>query len=108
MGLLARGHSARAVARTLRCAPSSVTRWQRAYRARGRAALRVTRSQGRSPRLSAAEVRSLRALLEAGPRASGLPGDSWTAARACFLIESRFGERYHPRHVARLLRRFSH
>jgi transposase len=105
MDLLARGFSPSRVARILSCAPSSVTRWRDAYRRRGRGALIVRKSPGRPPRLAPSERQELRLLLERGARVNGFASDVWTAARVAFLIESRFGVRYHPRHVSRLLRR---
>jgi len=39
-----------------------------------------------------------------GPRAAGFTTDLWTLARVAQVIENRFGVKYHPGHVWRILR----
>lgn len=101
--LLKKGLSLNEVARRLGCAPSSVMRWRDAVEREGPKGLKVRPTPGRPPKLSAPERRKLEEVLLAGPRASGYRTDLWTTARVASVIRSRFGVRYHPDHVGRLL-----
>jgi transposase len=91
------------VARRLGCAPSSVMRWRDAVERLGPEGLKVRTSPGRPPKLSARERAKLEKVLLAGPVASGYRTDLWTTARVAGVIRKRFGVRYHPDHVGRLL-----
>ena len=44
-------------------------------------------------------------MFAAGPRAFGFDKDRWTTARLAQAIEGRFGTRYDPDHVGRLMHR---
>lgn len=101
--LLKKGLSLNEVARRLGCAPSSVMRWRDAVAREGPEGLRVRLSPGRPPKLAASERLKLQEVLLAGPRASGYRTDLWTTARVASMIRRRFGVRYHPDHVGRLL-----
>lgn len=90
------------VARILGVAPSSVHRWRRMARRRG--GLRAKSVPGRPRRMSDEQLRQLRTLLRQGAVAHGWPSQWWTALRVTILIERRFGIKYHPDHVRRLLR----
>jgi transposase len=101
--LVKKGMSLNEVARRLGCAPSSVMRWRDAVEREGPQGLKVRTSPGRPPKLSAPERLKLQEVLLAGPLASGYPTDLWTTARVASVIRKRFGVRYHPDHVGRLL-----
>jgi len=103
LALVKKGLSLNAVARRIGCAPSSVMRWRDAVRKRGPEGVRVRSSPGRPPKLSAAQRRQLVKVLLAGPLAQGYRTDVWTTARVAQVIRKRFGVRYHPDHVGRLL-----
>src|SRR5205823_8787949 len=60
---------------------------------------------GPTPGLTDADLRRLEGLLVKGAKAHGWPNDLWTAARVARLIERRFGLRYHPEHVRKILKR---
>jgi transposase len=94
-----------AIARAVSANPSSVLRWQRAYREQGRAGLRAKPVPGRPPRLSSKQLTALAKLLVDGPLAAGYKTDLWTLARIARLIKQHFGIRYHPGHVWKLLRK---
>ena len=51
-----------------------------------------------------AELAALPALLAAGAEAFGFRGEVWTTKRVAAVIAVRFGVRYHPAHISRLLR----
>jgi hypothetical protein len=44
-------------------------------------------------------------MFAAGPQAAGLDSDRWTTARLAEAIYNRFGVRYDPDHVGRLMHR---
>lgn len=93
------------IARELKVARQTVSRWVRLYRECGREALRQAGRAGRLPKLGAAQLRQLeKMMLLAGPEASGYPTPLWTCPRVSGLIEAEFGIRYHPGHVWKLLR----
>jgi len=101
--LLKKGLSLNEVARRLGCAPSSVMRWRDAVERDGAEGLKVRASPGRPLKLSAPERVKLQEVLLAGPLASGYHTDLWTTARVASVVRKRFGVRYHPDHVGRLL-----
>jgi len=101
--LLEAGLSLSAAARAVGASVSSVSRWYAAYRARGDQGLRARPTPGRPPRLSARQKRQLLRVLAKGPPASGYATELWTLKRVAEVIERRFGVRYHPCHVWKLL-----
>ena len=103
IALLRAGKTYQSVAATLNASISSVVRWSQSFRKGGKAALRPKKTPGRPPRLSAAQKRKLRSLLERGALASGYATDLWTLPRIAKLIEKHFGVRYHPGHVWRVM-----
>ena len=103
LGLLREKWSLHAVARRIGCAASSVKRWRDAWRRGGAPALRVRRSPGRPPKLSAHQQRRLVRLLLRGATAHGYRTELWTTARMAAVIRREFGVVYHRDHVGRLL-----
>ncbi|GIU75970.1 MAG: hypothetical protein KatS3mg004_3057 [Bryobacteraceae bacterium] len=92
------------ITRELRVARQMVSRWVRQYWEGGRKAMRQAGRPGRPPNLGAAQLRQLEKRLLAGPEAVGYPTPLWTCPRVAEVIEARFGVRYHPGHVWKLLR----
>jgi len=79
--LIEDGASDREVARRFRVSRMSASRWRRALAAGGRAALVSKGAGGAKCRLSAARLRELETVLDAGPAASGWDEDQcWTLA----------------------------
>ena len=101
--LLKSGQTLSAVARQLGAAVSSVFRWWQAYRRKGRRGLDAKTTPGRPPRLSTTEKRQLVKLLIRGPLRAGYRTDLWTLPRVTELIHQKFGVRYHPAHVWKVL-----
>jgi len=92
--LIEAGASDREVARRFRVSRMSANRWRRALAAGGRTAL-LSRGPGGGPaKLSAAQVRELETLLEAGPAAWGWADQCWTLARIAEVVRRRFGVQY--------------
>jgi transposase len=101
--LLRKKMSLHAVARRIGCAASSVKRWRDAWRSGGKSALRVRKSPGRPPKLTASQKKRLVRLLTRGATAQGYRTELWTTARVAEVIEREFGVAYHRDHVGRLL-----
>jgi transposase len=100
---VADGEPRQAVARVLGVHPKTVARWVRASRRPG--GLAAKPQPGPAPGLTGADLRRLERLLAQGAKAHGWPNELWTAARVARLIERRFGRRYHPEHVRKVLKR---
>src|SRR5229473_3000948 len=76
----------------------------REYRRLRALALRRRPIPGPRPKLSEAQRAELADLLDRGAEAAGFVGEFWTTKRIAALIRRRFGVRYHPAHVSRLVR----
>jgi len=101
--LLKAGKSLAAVARAMCASVSSVWEWWQAYRKHGSKGLRAKPTPGRPPGLSASQKKKLVQLLLRGPKAAGYKTELWTLKRIAQLIRRKFGIRYHPGHVWKLL-----
>jgi len=102
--LLLQGKKLREVADACEVDISSVKRWKAAVREYGLKALAAKGSPGREAKLNEAQKAELVEILLAGPVNAGYRNELWTRGRVAEVIESRFGIRYHPAHVWRILR----
>ena len=102
--LLEEGKGIREVARLVGASPSAVHGWKHAMAEGGQEALKAKPHPGRTAKLSAEQKEELEQLLLDGPLAAGFPTDLWTLGRVAEVIESRFGVKYHPGHVWKILR----
>ena len=93
------------IARELGVAHQTVSDWHDLWEAGGRDALRAAGRAGRVPKLTAAQLDDVRAVLAKGAKANGYPADLWTLARVAEVIERSTGVRFHPGHVWRILRK---
>ena len=100
--LLAQGLAPVEVARLTGVDRRSLRRWRATVRQEGSQALRAQPAAGRPRRLDADAMRELDQVLA---KETSLDSSPWTCARVADLIEERFGVRYHPAHVCRLLHR---
>ena len=91
------------VARKFGVSRTTASRWQRALRGSGVDSLRKRRAPGRPSRLSREQLTGLAGVMAEGAAMYGFPDDRWTTARLAVAIESRFGVRYDPDHVGRLM-----
>ncbi len=93
--LMEAGASDREVARRFRVSRMSANRWRRALAAGGRAALASKGAGGAKCKLSAAQLRELETLLDAGPAVHGWDEDQcWTLARVTEVVHRWFGVEY--------------
>jgi len=102
---LQRGLSQSQVARKFGVSRTTASRWCRALNGSGVEGLRKRRAPGRPSRLKPDQLQVVTQVYQAGPRASGFETDSWTTARFAEAIFARFGVRYDPDHVGRIMHR---
>jgi putative transposase len=100
---LLNGVSQSHVARKFGVSRTTASRWYRSLSTRGVESLRKRRAPGRPCRLSAEQMAGLGPLFAEGAMAFGFPDDRWTTNRLAAAIETRFGIRYDPDHVGRLM-----
>ncbi len=105
LALSGQGWKQREIARALGVSEGAVSQWLKAARQGGAAALRRRPIPGARPKLTEAQRAELAGLLDRGAEAAGFRGEFWTTKRIAALIRRRFGVRYHPAHVSRLVRR---
>jgi transposase len=105
IGMLQEDLPLREIARKVGCHASSVLRWRDAWRRGGDAALKAKPVPGRPPRLTLEQKRRLVAFLEQRGAVRSTRRQPWTARQVAAWIERRFGVKYHPNHVAKLLHR---
>jgi len=83
--------------------PGAVVAWRQQYERKGEAGLAAKPHPGRKAKLSLAQRKKLLRLLKKGPQAHGYATDLWTLPRVAEVIHKRFGVRYDPSHVWRIL-----
>ncbi len=103
-GLLLEGRKIGEVAEIVAASESSVRRWRRMVKKGGLEALAAKPHPGRKPRLNGKQKRQLVRVLLAGPRKAGYRNDLWTCPRVAQVIARKFGVKYHPAHVWKILR----
>jgi putative transposase len=99
------GLSQSQIARKFGVSRTTASRWHRALNGNGVEALRKRRAPGRPSRLTADQLRGVAEIYQAGPRAAGFDSDRWTTMRFAEAIFQRFGVRYDPDHVGRIMHR---
>src|SRR5664279_1639626 len=99
------GLSQSQVARKFGVSRTTASRWRRALSGKGVEALRKRRASGRPSRLSAEQLSGAAEIYRSGPRAAGFESDRWTTMRFAEAIQRRFGVRYDPDHVGRIMHR---
>jgi putative transposase len=82
---------------------TTASRWRRTLDARGMEALRKRKATGRPTRLSQEKLAELAEIFGSGPEAAGFTARRWTTRLFAVAIEARFGVRYDPAHVGRLI-----
>jgi transposase len=102
---LQRGLSQSQVARKFGVSRTTASRWCRALSGKGLEALRKRLAPGRPCRLKAEQLSGVAELYQAGPRIAGFATDRWTTARFAEAIFARYGVRYDPDHVGRIMHR---
>ena len=99
------GLSQSQIARKFGVSRTTASRWYRALSGKGIEALRKRRAPGRPSRLTRDQLAEVSRLYETGPRAAGFESDRWTTTRFAHAIQQKFGVRYDPDHVGRIMHR---
>jgi len=101
------GQSLKSVARLLHIDVKTVYNWLCRFMAKGLGWLcgRRYQGRGRKSKLSGEQKHALYAMVKAGPEANGFGGGVWNSAMIVELIWRRWGIRYNPRYLSRLLKR---
>lgn len=102
---LLKGITQARVARKFGVSRTTASRWYRALEGENLERLRKRKAPGRPSRLSSSQRAEIAEIFALGPRAFGFETDRWTTARLAQAIEARFGIRYDPDHVGRLMHR---
>lgn len=100
------GRSKSEVARAVGVSRISIRNWCRAYADGGGKALDTLNSRkhtGRPSRMTGKQLDKLGNMLLRGAEHYGYEVDLWTTERVAALIEDKFGIRYHPDHVRKIL-----
>ena len=92
------------VARRVKSSASSVHRWWTVWRKHGASGLAPKPAPGRPRKLTNREREKLLEVLTAGARLAGFSTEVWTLKRIGLVIHRRFGVRYHPSHVWKVMR----
>ena len=102
--LLLEGRKIGEVAEIVAASESSVKRWRRIVEKGGLEALKAKPHPGQKPRLNEKQKQRLTEILLAGPCRAGYRTDLWTCRRVAEVIAKKFGVKYHPAHVWKILR----
>ncbi|MFB3826925.1 MAG: helix-turn-helix domain-containing protein [Bryobacteraceae bacterium] len=103
--LLMKGLAQASVARQFGVSRTTASRWRRALDGSGMEGLRKRRATGRPSRLTSGQQDEIVRMFQAGPRTWGFDADRWTTGRLAQAIYLRFGIRYDPDHVGRIMHR---
>lgn len=93
------------VARKFGVSRTTASRWYRTLDRHGVERLRKRKAPGRPSRLTSSQLAEVPAIYAMGAQAFGFETDRWTTIRLAHAIETRFGIRYDPDHVGRLMHR---
>ena len=102
---LQRGLSQSQVARKFGVSRTTASRWFRSLSGTGLESLRKRRAPGRPSRLTTDQLNGVAEVYRSGSRAAGFESDRWTTARFADAIFVRYGVRYDPDHVGRIMHR---
>ena len=91
------------VAKAVGVTQSAVSRWWTKYRKGGADGLRSRKHTGRPPALNEEQRKELVEVLVKGAESYGFETDIWTTERVARVIYEKFGIKYHPDHVRKIL-----
>ena len=103
VALLDQGRRVTEIARKIGCSHSSVVRWRETVTEEGAAGLKAKPVPGCPPKLTVRQKQRIPTLLVRGALAWGFRTDLWTTPRIADVIDRKFGVRYHPTQVGRIL-----
>jgi transposase len=91
------------IARKFGVSRTTASRWHGALHRKGVESLHKRRATGRPSRLNLEQQQGVALIFRAGARAAGFADDRWTTARFASAIDKRYGIRYDPDHVGRIM-----
>jgi transposase len=91
------------IASELGVTKQAVFRWKTIWEKDGLAGLRFPGRAGRKPMLTPEQLMELETALSQGPKVHGYVTELWTSRRIQEIISKRFGVRYHPNHIWRVM-----
>lgn len=103
--LRAKGMPVKDIAQSFGVRPEAVSRWFGKLQQGGRNALRARRATGRTPFLDAEQLAKTIRVLRRSATEAGYATDLWSGPRLRHWIKREFKIPYHPKHMARLLKR---
>lgn len=99
------GRSQESIANLTECSQSWVSKVIQRHRQHGAAGLKIKgKAPGNVPRLSKAQLETLRGLLVEGALWHGFETDNWSRERIARLIKDKFEVTYHVSHMSKLMR----
>ena len=98
-----KGWKQKVIAEALGVTEGAVSQWLKKARLEGVDALRHRKGGGPKPRLKAAQIAQLPALLSPGAETYGFRGSVWTRKRVARVIQGKFGVSYSVSQVGRIL-----
>ena len=102
--LVGTGTTMRETARICEVGMTTVKRWIGRFRSGGMSRLLIKGPyRGQKPKLSHDQMQELAHIVETGPEAHGLDTGVWTSPIIADLVYKRFGVRYHPSQIRRIL-----
>jgi transposase len=99
------GMSEKKAARIVGVGHRTLQDWIFKFRRGGLEALVKGPFPGRRPKLTPEQFEELAVLIEQGPEEVGLDTGVWTSRLVVNLVRKRFGVKYHPDHMRKILRR---
>ena len=101
------GKGLKSIARLLRVDVKTVDNWLRRFIVKGFSWLcgKHYQGRGRKSKLSAEQKQALSEMVKEGPEAQGFSCGGWNSAMIVELIWRRWGIRYNPRYLSRLLKK---
>lgn len=101
------GKGLKSIARLLRVDVKTVDNWLRRFIVKGFSWLcgKHYQGRGRKSKLSAEQKQALYEMVKEGPEAQGFSCGGWNSAMIVELIWRRWGIRYNPRYLSRLLKK---
>ena len=91
------------IARKFGVSRTTASRWHGALHRKGVESLRKRRATGRPSRLNLEQQQGVAEIFRAGAKTAGFADDRWTTARFASAIHKRYGIRYDPDHVGRIM-----
>ena len=91
------------IARKFGVSRTTASRWHGALHRKGVESLRKRRATGRPSRLNLEQQQGVAEIFRTGAKAAGFGDDRWTTARFASAIDRRYGIRYDPDHVGRIM-----